>query len=105
MPCDYSKYPADWKEIRAKILARAGQKCEQCGVENYFVKSNGARVVLTIAHINDPDPMNCDPSNLEALCQRCHNRFDAEMRAKHAKQTRFKKRVSDGQLGLDLEDL
>lgn len=46
MPCDYSQYPADWKERRARILARAGQildnkgsvfrqaNCEECGVEN-----------------------------------------------------------------------
>jgi len=35
MPCDYSKYPKDWKsKIRPDILERAGNKCEQCGVEN-----------------------------------------------------------------------
>lgn len=104
MPCDYSAYPADWKLIRAKILARAEQKCEQCGIENYFVKENGARVVLTIAHISDPNPMNCDPSNLKALCQRCHNGLDGKMRAQHAKKTRFERRVANGQLALELED-
>lgn len=34
MPCDYSKYPADWKERRARILARAENKCEHCGLLN-----------------------------------------------------------------------
>jgi 5-methylcytosine-specific restriction endonuclease McrA len=37
-------------------------------------------VVLTIAHIDDPDPMNCDYDNLKALCQGCHNRHDMPMR-------------------------
>lgn len=37
MPCDYSKYPSNWKtEIRPRILARAGNCCEQegCGAKN-----------------------------------------------------------------------
>lgn len=34
MPCDYSKYPRDWEAIRATILARAGNRCERCGVPN-----------------------------------------------------------------------
>ena len=34
MPCDYSKYPSNWKtEIRPAILARANNRCEECGVE------------------------------------------------------------------------
>lgn len=35
MPCDYSKYPANWKtEIRPRILERARSHCESCGVRN-----------------------------------------------------------------------
>lgn len=35
MPCNYKKYPANWKsEIRPAVLARAGNKCEQCGAVN-----------------------------------------------------------------------
>jgi hypothetical protein len=34
MPCDYSKYPTDWKLIRSAILDRAGHRCEQCRVPN-----------------------------------------------------------------------
>ena len=36
-----------------------------------------------IAHL-DHTPENCSDDNLKALCQRCHNRYDAE----HRKQTR-----------------
>lgn len=31
MPCDYSQYPADWKERRARVLARAGQIVDDNG--------------------------------------------------------------------------
>lgn len=34
MPIDYKQYPSNWKEIRQRILARAGNKCETCGVPN-----------------------------------------------------------------------
>lgn len=50
MPCDYSKYPPNWKsEIRPRIMRRAGEvrndagdivthaRCENCGVENHVI--------------------------------------------------------------------
>ena len=44
-------------------------------------------IVLTVAHLNHNINDNRD-ENLRALCQRCHNRHDAE----HRKQTRSKNR-------------
>jgi 5-methylcytosine-specific restriction endonuclease McrA len=42
-------------------------------------------VVLTVAHL-DHQPENCaDPENMKALCQRCHNRYDAPMRRRGIK--------------------
>jgi len=36
MPINYNLYPANWKtEIRPRILARAANKCECCGLPNY----------------------------------------------------------------------
>ena len=35
MPINYKDYPPDWKEIRARILARAKNRCEFCGLKNY----------------------------------------------------------------------
>ena len=31
------RYPADWPEIRARILRRAENKCEWCGVKNHWL--------------------------------------------------------------------
>jgi 5-methylcytosine-specific restriction endonuclease McrA len=42
-------------------------------------KDKAIKVVLTIAHL-DHDITNNDHSNLMALCQRCHNRHDAQYR-------------------------
>lgn len=39
------KYPPDWKDIRARILVRAGNKCEWCGRPNgqaHAVAKDGA---------------------------------------------------------------
>jgi 5-methylcytosine-specific restriction endonuclease McrA len=116
MPCDYSKYPKNWKEIRARILERDEHKCKFCGVPNKAVRVGDhvvafesadafyasedwaagigpkpSRIVLTIAHLHDPNPMNCDDDNLAALCQRCHNRLDMPMRQSNARKTRANK--------------
>lgn len=34
-PENKARYPKDWPKIRERILARAGNKCEQCGVANH----------------------------------------------------------------------
>lgn len=94
-PENKNRYPKNWKEIRAKILKRANNKCEFCGVENYSVRPNGAKVVLTIAHL-DHTPENCSPDNLRALCQKCHNTYDAKHRAETRKETKFKQEVQNG---------
>jgi len=92
MPCDYKKYPTNWKtEIRPRILARAGNCCELCGAENYGATKRGGTVILTIAHMGNPDPMDCRDENLKALCQSCHLRHDAYHHAKNARLTRERK--------------
>lgn len=86
MPIDYKKYPNNWKEIRKKILERAGNCCELCGAENYKLHwRTGARVVLTIHHKNY-DVTDNREVNLIALCQRCHNILDVGERLKKRKK-------------------
>lgn len=92
-----ARYPKNWKEIRKAILERANNRCEMCGVENhseYIREKDGKRIkhVLTIAHIHDDSPENCNPDNLMALCCFCHNKMDAKMRQQHAKQTKYEKK-------------
>lgn len=106
MPCDYKRYPDNWKQIRAAILDRAVDRCENCGAPNHSIGErhpDGAflvyegmeleaavldevkltRIVLTIAHL-DHDIGHNSPENLRALCQMCHNKHDIE----HRKETR-----------------
>lgn len=49
MPIDYSKYPENWlSEIRPRIMARAQDKCERCGLKHleivWAVKCKGRTV-------------------------------------------------------------
>jgi len=116
MPIDYKKYPADWKERRERILKRANNKCEFCGVENYtygyrdlegkfheytameieaasYEGEKVLRIVLTIAHL-DHDEENHDVKDerLAALCQRCHLRYDSKEKSRRRKN---KKAIGD----------
>ena len=108
MPCDYSKYPPDWKQIRARILFRADNQCEcegECGLhrsdpaprrccERHGTPAKWARgrVVLTIAHLNH-DTADNRPANLKAMCQRCPLRYDRDLHKQNAARTRTKKRT------------
>lgn len=113
MPCDYSLYPSNWKEIRAGILERAGNRCERCGAPNgetVWRAVGGTnwwrdeepdqceeyvlvRIVLTVAHL-DHDVANNDPDNLRALCQRCHLRWDADQHKRNAARTRRSRKAA-----------
>lgn len=132
-PENRALYPANWKEIRAAVLERAGNKCEECGVPNY---AEGARdisgdwhtypdldrynsdigyhywpdgypdiirIVLTVSH-TDHDPTNNAPENLRALCQLHHNRHDAAHRAETRKATyQARREAKHGKQGTFLE--
>jgi hypothetical protein len=112
MPCDYSRYPANWfTGIRPRILARAGDRCERCGVPNHthiartadgwecaLESEEGAVwIILTIAHL-DHDVTNNADENLMALCQKCHLIHDARQHATSRRENREKR---DGQLTIE----
>jgi hypothetical protein len=125
MPCDYSKYPANWKtEIVPRILNRAGERrdddgnivqealCEVCrkavnhwyrtrvGGHETYVKTRllaaDVQIVLTTMHVDHNLEKNGD-DDLKAACQRCHLKHDAKQHAENARRTREK---STGQLRL-----
>ena len=101
MPMDRSRYPDDWEEISRRIrFGRANGCCEFCGaVHGEKHPETGSIVVLTVAHL-DHDTTNNDESNLAALCQRCHLRYDADLHAQHAAETRRRRMEDAGQLRL-----
>jgi 5-methylcytosine-specific restriction endonuclease McrA len=66
-----------------------------------YADSKYVKIILTIAHIYDHDPMNCADDNLQALCQRCHLIHDAPLHAQRAAVTRRKKHEQrTGQLSM-----
>ena len=122
-PENAARYPKDWKQIRARILERAGNCCEgspaypDCRIPNGYYRNNTTgetaseawetevwtagdgnsvtRIVLTIGHL-DHTPENCADDNLRAWCQRCHLTYDAKHHAQNAAATRRKgKAVAD----------
>lgn len=113
MPFHRSRYPADWEEISRRIrFERAAGRCEcegECGLhcthpgprrctERHGEQARWAngRVVLTVAHL-DHDTTNNEPSNLKAMCQRCHLRYDVTHHKRNAAATRRRRARERGQ--------
>jgi hypothetical protein len=109
-------WPAISKRIRRRARNRCECRGE-CGLRHFRVKGkqidlkpalqapsyrafrcaavNGAdhpvtksKVVLTVAHLNHK-PEDCGNNNLKAFCQRCHNCYDAPVRAAGIKLRRM----------------
>jgi hypothetical protein len=119
MPCDYKKYPLNWKsEIRPAILKRDGNCCKFCGIENkaigwrdcegnfvyaddylktkqngfgFYQTSDRLKIVLTIMHL-DHNIKNNDYANLAAGCQKCHLNYDKVYHKQNSKETLLKKK-------------
>lgn len=95
----------EWLAIRARIMSRAGHRCEgtmmfpECrAVHMDTHPETGSRVVLTIAHM-DQDRTNNGDDNLRALCQRCHLAWDAPFKRENAE---LKRELNDPQKRLPL---
>lgn len=123
MPCDYSRYPADWSKIRQLILFRARNRCEWpgCGAPNgwwaywsspderHFARPTWkprpgmqvTKIVLTVAH-KDHDTTNNEDENLAAWCQYHHLSWDRELHARHAAETRRRRREEAARAQLSL---
>ncbi len=102
MPCDYKKYPTMWRAVSKQIrFVRAAGRCEctgqcgkcstgeRCSAINYqphpITKS---KVVLTVAHQCECEPLCAEPTHLLAMCNRCHLNQDAPLHARNASRTR-----------------
>lgn len=102
-PENKDRYPANWQDIRQAILKREGNCCKWCRVPNGVTNPRtGSKVVLTIAHL-DHVPEHCQPDNLAALCQQCHNAYDAPVRARNraARKREELKTMGQMELGID----
>lgn len=99
-PENRDRYPANWKEIVARIRVRSGNRCEclgECGRNTHVGRcpnthlgrayGTGSLVILTTAHL-DHIPEHCDDSNLKHMCQGCHLHYDREHHAETAYRTR-----------------
>jgi hypothetical protein len=113
-PENRARYPKDWKQIRAAVLDRAGNRCEgspkypDCRVPNGWWRCNeteqvqyfefawkaSTRIVLTIGHL-DHTPENCEMENLRAWCQRCHLAYDHQHHQRNAYATRRKNKAAN----------
>ena len=96
------RYPADWARRRRFIIQyRAQNRCEWCHAANKEPHpETGSQVVLTLAHVWDKAPESASLLNLAALCQRCHNRWDAADRAESRARKRLARLLQAGQLPL-----
>lgn len=93
-PENRKRYPANWREVRDRIIERAKNACEgspkfpNCRAPNAKAHPDtGSIVVLTVGHL-DHTPENCDEANLRAWCQRCHLNYDAAHHAQSSARTR-----------------
>lgn len=67
MPCDYKKYPHNWKtEIRPAVLEREGNKCKICGVPNHSIVCRGTWDGIEVWQDDDGQIFRTD--NGEHLC-------------------------------------
>lgn len=115
-PSEAARYPKDWKAISARIKARANGRCEchgECGLhrttpgprrcgETHGSRARWAKgkIVLTVAHL-DHNPENCADTNLRAMCQRCHLRYDQSHHQRNAARTRRAKKQNHELFGSD----
>lgn len=115
-------YPANWQEIRRRILERAGHCCEHCGLsdgafgyrdsDGEFHQApaddkDGIRLTLWAEDLPEDarlfaiqltiahlehDPRLNTDADLAALCCQCHNRHDGPHRARNRSKTRDSRR-------------
>lgn len=101
MPMKRELYPIHWELISRRIIkGRAQDQCEWIENGSRCLAINGqphpvtgSKVVLTCAHLEDENPMNCQYNNLAAMCQKHHLAYDARRR-KQQRTNQWKDMIS-----------
>lgn len=103
MPMPQSHYPPGWTLFSIQIrYGRAHSRCEctgQCGLHrnqtilrrctelNHRAAHYAhGKIVLTVAHLCQCNPICLNPAHVIAACQRCHLRIDRFLHARHRQQ-------------------
>ena len=77
-------------EETGRDLFDAGEWLDHCW-DKQGNPTRPTKIVLTIAHWYDKDPMNCADNNLKAACQYCHINHDKQQHITNARLTRERK--------------
>lgn len=113
-----ARYPKQWRAMVARASRRSGGRCEcdgKCGLVHEGGRCDalngephpvtGSLVVLTLAHEHGVPLEETSIERMFHACQRCHNRYDAPMRAAGVKSRKEaeRRRVLDkaGQLAFE----
>lgn len=77
---DPIEYGPEWSEIRKKVRARDGYRCQVCGVNEIGIEHHVHHKIpfRTFAVIQDANEMD----NLVTLCGNCHQRVEQNVRIK-----------------------
>jgi 5-methylcytosine-specific restriction endonuclease McrA len=73
VPCDWTRYPAEWDAMKRTALAAAGHRCQGCGVTH---REDGTTSTHLTVHHPDRDPEN-PTARLTVLCAGCHLSVEA----------------------------
>jgi hypothetical protein len=108
MPVDKSLYHPNFKWQGPLCIEQANYTCKHCGRERgqEYTTQEGKidTIVIQAAHANH-DPWNPYPE-LTALCEPCHNKYDAPMRGKNQSRTKgLKKYITNLEAGAQLMPL
>ncbi len=119
-PENRARYPKTWRAMVAQAHVRSGGRCEcdgRCGLVHEGGRCDAwhgkphpvteSIVVLTLAHFHGVPLEETVIDRMMHACQRCHNKYDAPMRAAGVARRREeeRRRVLDkaGQINFELE--
>ena len=70
---DFPEYPANWSDIKKRVLQRDGYRCSRCGANNLSLHVHHKR---SLSHGGSNNP-----NNLITLCEYCHSRMHSHMKS------------------------